>query len=71
MRWVGLLSLCALAACNRAPNFDERYQEASNGVHASQQAMEQEMKEQISGAHDAEQAAAEVAAKNGNSGSAP
>ncbi|CAN5223061.1 hypothetical protein BH10PSE13_BH10PSE13_03200 [soil metagenome] len=71
MRLLVLLSLCALAACNSKPGFDERYSETENGVHASAKAIETEMSEQMSGARDAEQAAAEVAAKSGNTGSPP
>lgn len=70
---IWLLILCTLGGCNRAPTFDERYTEASNGVHASARAIEQEMKVQMTGARDAERAAAEAAASAtpGNRGMLP
>lgn len=71
MRSLFLLSLFALAACGSKPDFDERYSEAENGVHASARAIEAEMTQQMSGARDAERAAAEMAAKAGNSGAVP
>jgi len=66
-----LLALLALSACHDKPSFDERYSETENGVHASARAIEAEMSRQMSGARDAERAAAERSAKSGNAGSAP
>jgi hypothetical protein len=66
-----LLSLFALSACHDKPGFDERYSETENGMHASARAIETEMSQQISGARDAERAAAELSVKSGNMGAAP
>ncbi len=55
-----LIALCPLAGCNRAPSFDERYEEQTKALHGSANSIEREVANQISGADATARAAQEV-----------
>lgn len=67
-RLLPLLSLVALAACNRAPSFDEKYKEQSDHISTTANSIEKQVTEQISGAAEAERAATELSARTQSPG---
>lgn len=61
MRAAALLGLLLLAACSREPSFDERYEAQSNRISTTANGIEQELKNQMSGASALQAARSEVA----------
>ncbi|MFT3964679.1 MAG: hypothetical protein QM690_02200 [Sphingobium sp.] len=73
-RLLSLLVLALLPACNREPGFDEKYEKQSEHISATANSIEKEVAAQMSGAAQAERAAAELRARTpapGNSASIP
>lgn len=63
-----LMSLGLLAACNRTPSFDERYEKQANMLEGSANTIEQEVERQISGAAATERASQEIVNGAGGAG---
>jgi regulator of protease activity HflC (stomatin/prohibitin superfamily) len=55
-----LPALGLLASCDREPSFDQRYKAQSDKIHVSANSIETEVTRQLSGAAEADKAAAEA-----------
>ncbi len=66
-----LIPLCLLAACNRTPSFDERYDAQAKTLHGSANSIEMEVANQITGADVAERAVHGAAQGAGNGAKLP
>ena len=71
LRLMPFLALCALAACNRTPSFDEKYKAQSDHISTTANSIERQVTEQMSGAAEAERAAAEKSARLPVPGNSP
>lgn len=71
---LSLSILLALAACDRKPDFDQKYDEQAKHISTTANSIEKQVADQMSGAAEAERAAAETSARTpapGNSASLP
>ncbi|MET0366132.1 MAG: hypothetical protein ABW169_15925 [Sphingobium sp.] len=74
LQFLGLLPLLilpALAACDRKPGFDEKYEEQAKHISTTANSIERQVADQMSGAAEAERAAAETAARTPTPGNSP
>lgn len=55
-----LLPLCTLSGCNGAQSFDEKYEDQAANISAAANDIEQQVRNQLSSAAQAEQAATEL-----------